>query len=415
MDRVKKLYRPHEPTLPSHQIYLTVRENLQRDWKVANPLLLAKIEGLATDRENAWSKLVAFSIQERDEFVPPKREEKKKTIPPSGGGNKGRSGAAGKPNAPNTKADQKAKKEPDKNQCAECKFSRGKHKFSCKHATKEDKKRAAEKAKVRSGSATVNSLGMDSEKVDDPVELDDEVWGVKKTAFQPNKSYLTLITPSAREVRFEIDNGSPEVVLPLQLVKDLGLENAFKKIDLNWTTASGDPFHLVGEMEWPFVTDGRIRTVPAKVSDTMKCGPLLNFDKLRQTVPNCRVLMGSNSREDEMVIDGLPFELRDQCWQMGLFPTRTVGTILGGAGDTGEDPDLDLRQDFDLDLEEVRCGQLAEVQRILQAAQADGCPASTLARLEEILYKAVEGHVNCASSLPPSRGKWISILSRRPV
>jgi hypothetical protein len=193
VDRVKKLYCPHKATLPSHQIYSTVRENLQRDWKVANLLLLAKIEGLATDRENAWSKLVAFSIQERDEFVPPKKEEKKKTIPPSGGGNKGRSGAAGKPNAPNTKADQKAKKEPDKNQCAECKFSRGKHKFSCKHTTEEDKKRAAEKAKVRSGGATVNSLGMDSEKVDDPVELDDEVWGVKKTAFQPNKSYLTLV------------------------------------------------------------------------------------------------------------------------------------------------------------------------------------------------------------------------------
>jgi hypothetical protein len=121
-----------------------------------------------------------------------KRKEKKKTISPSGGGNKGGSGAAGKPNAPNPKADQKAKEEPDKNQCAGCKFSRGKHKFSCKHATEEDKKRAAEKAKVRSGGATVNSLGMDSEKVDDPVELDDEVWGVKKTAFQPNKSYLTL-------------------------------------------------------------------------------------------------------------------------------------------------------------------------------------------------------------------------------
>jgi hypothetical protein len=405
VDRFTKLYRPHEATLPSHQIYSIVQENLQRGWKVANPLMLTKIEGLATDRKNAWSKLVAFSIQERDEFMPPKKEEKKKTIPPSGGGNKGGSGAVDKPNAPNPKADQKAKEEPDKNQCAECKFSRGKHKFSCKYATEEDKKHAAEKTKVRSSGATVNSLGMDSEKVDDPVELDDEVWGVKQTAFQPNKSYLTLITPSAREVRFEIDNGSPEVVLPLQLVKDLGLENAFKKIDLNWTTASGDPFHLVGEMEWPFVTDRRIRTVPAKVLDTMKCGPLLNFDKLHQTVPNCQVLMESNSHEDKMVIDGVPFELRDQCWQMGLFPTRTVGTILGGAGDTGEDPDLDLRQDFDLDLEEVRRGQMAEVQRILQAAQADGCPASILARLEEILYKAVEGHVNCASSLPPSRGK----------
>ena len=90
---------------------------------------------------------------------------------------------------------------------------------------------------------------------------------------------------------------------------------------------------------------------------------------------------------------------------MSALPAKMVSTILGDFSDAGEDPDIDLRAEVDLDLEEVRAAQTKEILRIIEAARSDGCPDPVLQRLDAALHKAVDGHVRCAATLPPSRGK----------
>src|SRR4029079_135390 len=173
-----------------------------------------------------------------------------------------------------------------------------------------------------------------------------------------------------------------------------------------WTTAQGAHFEIVGRFEFPFLGNGGTRSIPCVISDTMTMdGPLFNMDQIRRCVPNCRFLTGSSPEDDELVIDGLPFQRKGQAWEMSALPSKMVCTILGESGDTGEDPDINLHNEFDLDLEEVRSVQLAEIPRILEAASADGCPELDQQRLKSALLKAVDGHVKCAAGLPPSRGE----------
>ena len=113
------------------------------------------------------------------------------------------------------------------------------------------------------------------------MDLNVEVWGVSVRDFQPNKSYLTLVVPFGREIRGEIDSGTPEAIFPLKLVERLDLSKAYKPISENWQTAQGASLHICGRLEFPFLGKEGVRSILAVVSDNMAMGgPLFNLEQI---------------------------------------------------------------------------------------------------------------------------------------